>query len=140
MTAKEDEVNEEEFRRLLESMGPLSRIIKVEGVGRKISEEGGMVTQSVEQDSLSLQGFTKIIATKHNVCDCGHFGTPGSRCNSCQITMCKECSLTCVCCGRVFCSSCLQSWVSDKTVLYCAGCRWKFIARRVGRRLLGFEP
>jgi len=134
-------MNQEELFKLLNNLGTLSRFLKIEVIGGRISEEEDSVSKLIlEQDSLGPEGYTKVIATKLNVCDCGHLGEVGGRCSSCYRTLCRECSrIVCSNCGKVYCWECLKESLFKKNRAYCRSCQWKVIRRKIGRKLLGFD-
>ena len=133
-------MTEEDFLKFVQGLGTVSRIIKLEGIGGKISqEEGNLYKEFIEEDRLDERGYTKIIASKINVCDCGHFANPVGRCMRCGKALCKECCTKCAECGNVFCVQCMQKSIFQKERLYCPTCSMKVLGRKAGRWLLGFR-
>lgn len=133
-------MSDEESRNSGGNIGPISRVFRMEGLGGNVSEEGNLMAQSVEMDYLDRHGYVKVIATRHNSCDCGHFSTAAGRCGSCQRAVCKECFLICDGCGRGFCRSCLRNVFRDEEHVYCPRCAGRVVVAHVVRRLLGVKP
>ena len=133
-------MNQEELLRIIQSLGRLSRIIRVEGIGGTTQEEGDLVKAVLEEDRLDLDGYRKIVITKHVAADCGHFSNIGGRCTepSCRRTLCTACCKTCNICGRVYCGEHLSESLPQKNIHYCRACQWKAMGRLFGRKLLGF--
>jgi len=134
-------MTKEEILKIIENLGPISRILRMKGIGGKVSEEGGLFISILEEESLDSDGYKKVIAEKVNVCDCGHVGEVAGRCSNpaCRKTLCKDCCKTCELCGKVFCKECLTTLPGKTDVYMCRSCRRKALRRTIARKLLGFE-
>ena len=134
-------MTKEELLKFIGNLGPISRIIKIKGIGGKISEEGGIYISTFEEESLDSNGYKKVVAEKINVCDCGHVGEVAGRCSnpSCRKTLCRDCCKTCELCGNVYCRECLTTLPGNSDIYLCTSCRKKLLMRTILRKLLGFE-
>jgi len=131
----------EDLIKMIQNLGLFSKILRTKGLGGRVSDEGGTIASSVEEDSMNEDGYQKLIVEKINVCDCGHVGEIAGRCSnpSCRRALCKDCCYTCSLCGLVYCRECLSLISSRKKEQVCRFCRPRALRNALFKKLLGFK-